>query len=238
LTNQQRSKPRSLRLHQAVAREIGVGILTGRFPPGQGFGGEIEHSQAFKVSRTAYREAMRILVAKGLIESRPKAGTHVTPRAKWNLLDPDLLGWMFSEKPDERFVRDLFELRGIIEPEAAALAAVRRTDRHVEELSAALEEMRTFGLSTPEGQEADRNFHHSMLIAAENEALGALTTTVGSAVQWTTHFKQRVSESPRDPLPEHEAVYAAIRDRDSEGARAAMKELLLLALEDMHLEKA
>ena len=87
------------------------------------FGGEIEASEALGVSRTAYREAIRILAAKGLIESRPKAGTRVTQRSRWNLLDPDVLGWAFESEPDLDLLESLFELRNIVESAAAALAA-------------------------------------------------------------------------------------------------------------------
>ena len=116
---------RGLRIHQALARQLGIAILSGEYAPGDAFGGEIEESDALGISRTAYREAMRILTAKGLLESRPKAGTHITPRQRWNLLDPEVLEWMFSGRPDERFIYDLFELRGVIEVAAAQLAAVR-----------------------------------------------------------------------------------------------------------------
>lgn len=232
--NSRRSK-KGLSLHQSIAREIGTGILMGKFKPGDSFGGEIEHSSSLNVSRTPYREAIRILVSKGLIESRPKAGTHVTPRSRWNLLDPDLLAWMFAEKPDEGFVRDLFELRGLIEPEAAALAAVRRSDDQVTEMQGALNDMRAFGLASSEGQSADRRFHHILLEAAGNEALAALSSTIGAAVQWTTNFKHRASDFPRDPIPDHEAVLTAIGRNDANGARSAMTELLSLALRDMRL---
>jgi len=227
--------PGGLRLHQSVAREMGTAILTGKYQPGDSFGGEIEHSAQLGVSRTAYREAMRTLIAKGLIESRPKAGTHVTPRARWNLLDPEILAWMFAEVPDEHFVRDLFELRGIIEPEAAALAARRRSETQVEAMKAALGDMRAFGLGSREGQMADRLFHQTMLVATGNEALASLSSSVEAAVQWTTHFKQRVSEAPRDPIPEHEAVFEAIALGSADQARVAMVDLLDLALQDMEL---
>ena len=114
------------RIHQWLARKIGTAILSRVHNPGASLGGEIKQSQRRGVSRTAYREAIRILVSKGLVESRPKAGTHVTARDKWNLLDPEILGWMFSGKPDDGFIRDLFELRAVIEPAAAAMAAERR----------------------------------------------------------------------------------------------------------------
>src|SRR6478752_4350404 len=100
----------SPRLHGTIARTIAIEILSGVRQPGDLLVGEIEASEALGVSRTAYREAIRILAAKGLVESRPKAGTRVLPRARWNLLDPDVLGWAFEGTPDNEFILDLFEL--------------------------------------------------------------------------------------------------------------------------------
>jgi len=223
----------SLRIHQALARALGIAIVSGEFRPGDGFGGEIEQSEARGVSRTAYREAMRILTAKGLLESRPKAGTHVTPRQRWNLLDPDVLEWMFSATPDERFIHDLFELRGVIEPAAAELAALRHDADDLARMDRGLEGMRRHGLATAEGQASDQDFHTALLAATRNEALASLATSVAAAVRWTTRFKQLRHAQPRDPLPEHEALRDAIATRKPARARKAMEELLRLALADM-----
>lgn len=179
--------------------------------PGDALDGEIEQALAMGVSRTPYHEAVRILVAKGLLESRPKAGTHVTPRARWNLFDPDVLAWTFSGEPDEKFVRGLFELRGIIEPAASSFAAQRRTEGQVSAMRNALAAMARHGLSTEEGRAADQQFHRSILEATHNEALASLASSVGAAVDWTTRFKQRHQALPRDPLPEHLAVFEAIK---------------------------
>jgi DNA-binding FadR family transcriptional regulator len=221
------------RIHQAIARTLGTAILTGQHQPGDSLEGEIEQSLALGVSRTPYREAIRILVAKGLLESRPKAGTHVTPRARWNLLDPDILAWTFSGEPDERFVAGLFELRGIIEPAAAALAAQRRTTAQVVAMRAALDLMAHHGLATEAGQAADQHFHAVVLAATHNDALASLASSVGAAVSWTTRFKQRRHALPRDPLPEHMAVFEAIAAGNDARARRAMEDLLRLAFADM-----
>ena len=228
------SKP--LRIHQDIARRIGIAILSGKHAPGSAFSGEIENSEALGVSRTAYREAMRILTAKGLLESRPRAGTHVTPRSRWNLLDPEMLAWMFSGEPDPEFIRDLFELRGIIEPAAAALAAQRRSENQVAAMRVALDSMEELGLSVEAGQAADREFHRLILEASSNEALIALAGSVGAAVQWTTRYKRRADPNPRDPVPEHIALWEAIAASDSHAARSAMIQLLDLALGDMGIE--
>jgi len=227
------AKMKGLRIHQALARQLGIAILSGKHQPGEAFAGEIEQSEELGVSRTAYREAMRILTAKGLLESRPKAGTHVTPRRQWNLLDPDVLEWMFSGTPDERFIRDLFELRGIVESAAAVLTAERHDASDLARMDAGLAGMRQHGLATAEGQAADQEFHIALIDATRNEALASLATSVAAAVRWTTRFKQIKSQHPRDPLPEHVALRNAIAARDAERAEAAMRELLRLALADM-----
>jgi len=220
------------RIHQAIARTLGTAILSGKMLPGEALDGEIEQALALGVSRTPYREAIRILVAKGLLESRPKAGTHVTARARWNLLDPDILAWTFSGEPDAAFVQGLFELRGIIEPAAASLAAGRRTEAQIAAMQSALDAMARHGLATEKGRDADQQFHQSVLDATHNEVLASLGSSVGAAVDWTTRYKQRHQALPRDPLPEHLAVFAAIKASDAAGARQAMDELLQLALAD------
>ncbi len=226
-------KSGNLRIHQALARKLGIAILSGEYAPGEAFGGEIEQSEALGLSRTAYREAMRILTAKGLLESRPRAGTRVTPRKNWNLLDPEMLEWMFAGIPDERFIGDLFELRGVIEPAAAELAAIRHDRADLARMDEGLAGMRRHGLGTPEGQAADQDFHAALIEATRNEALVSLATSVAAAVRWTTRFKQQRHERPRDPLPDHIALRDAIASRRPARARKAMEELLRLALADM-----
>lgn len=223
----------ALRIHQTIARDMGIAILTGKHKPGDLFEGEIEASERLGVSRTAYREAVRILIAKGMLESRPKAGTRVLPRARWNVLDPEMLAWMFAGEPDSAFIRDLFELRGVIEPAAAEFAARRRTDEQLAIMDAALADMGRYGLSNPEGRAADQRFHHAILAATHNSALESLASSVGAAVGWTTTFKHRKRPMPRDPLPDHRAVHRAIAARDTAAARDTMVELLRLAMVDM-----
>jgi len=221
------------RIHQAIARTLGTAILGGELQPGDALDGEIEQALALGVSRTPYREAIRILVAKGLLESRPKAGTHVMPRARWNLLDPDILAWTFSGEPDAGFVSGLFELRGIIEPAAAALAAQRRTPAQIDAMRASLVAMARHGLASDAGQAADQQFHLSILEATHNDALASLASSVGAAVGLTTRFKQRHHALPRDPLPDHIAVFEGIAAGNGAQARRAMEELLQLAFADM-----
>ena len=223
----------ALRIHQSVARDLGIAILTGEYAPGDSFGGEIERSEELGISRTAYREAIRILAAKGLIESRPKAGTHVTPRKRWNMLDPDMLAWMLAVRPDNDFVNDLLELRYIIEPAAAFLAAERRSDDQLATMHDALETMRVCGLATEAGRAADRRFHGTLIESAGNQAMSSLASSIGAAVEWTTHLKEIEQIAPRDPIPEHKAVFDAIAVQDGAQAATAMRQLIRNASEDL-----
>ncbi len=222
----------ALRLHGTIARDIGVRIVSGRIAPGRVLDGEIEASEQLRVSRTAYREAVRILAAKGLVESRPKLGTRVSEPRLWHLLDPDVVSWIFTGSPDDRLLKGLFELRTIVEPAAAELAASRRTKAHLSALREALDRMAGSTLAIEEGRQADRIFHSVLLAASGNPFLASLTSGVAAAITWTTIFKQRKGPLPRDPLPDHERVYRAVADRDPAGARAAMTALVRLALLD------
>jgi DNA-binding FadR family transcriptional regulator len=220
------------RLHGAIARKLGVAIVSGQYPPGATLTGEVAFSAELDVSRSAYREAVQVLTAKGLVESRPKAGTRVLPRHRWHLLDPDVLAWAFAGEPDRQFVRALFELRAIVEPAAAGLAAQRRGRDDLKALKTSLAEMRRHTLATPAGRAADHDFHHAILVATGNDALRALGAGIGAAVAWTTQFKQRVRALPRNPIPDHVRVLEAIAAGDAPAATDAMRILVDLALAD------
>src|SRR5438270_5389061 len=114
-------KVRRMRLQDVVARDIGMLIASGHYKPGDLLDGELAETKRLGVSRTAYREAFQALAAKGLIKARPKIGTRVLPMHKWQLLDADVLSWMFQRDPDEHLLKSLFQLRSIIEPRAAEL---------------------------------------------------------------------------------------------------------------------
>ena len=229
---QRSEKPAAARIHGTIAHDLGVAIVTGRYAPGETLPGEIEFAQTLGVSRSAYREAVRMLIAKGLVESRTRTGTRVSARERWNLLDPEVLAWSFESEPSEAFVRDLFELRMIVEPAAAGLAAARRDEDDLARMGAALEEMRRHGLAEAEGRAADQRFHSAILTAARNAPLITLSSSIAAAVSWTTIFKQRKRGLPRDPLPDHERLYEAIVAGDPDAARARMEELVRLALQD------
>jgi DNA-binding FadR family transcriptional regulator len=207
--------------HVTIARTLGVAIVTGDYAPGETIPGEFDLADRFGVARNVIREALRMLTAKGLIESRRKTGTRVRERTDWNLLDTEMLGWMFEGEPPVSFVKSLFELRLIVEPAAASLAARHRTARQLSRLGQALELMTHHGLESVAGQAADEQFHAVLLEATGNELLGSLSSSISSAVRWTTFFKYRVVADYIDSIPQHQALFDTIARADPAAAHAA-----------------
>lgn len=228
---------KALRLHGSIAHDLGALIVTGHYPPGQVLDGEIAASERRQVSRTAYREAMQILAAKGLVDSRPRIGTRVSPMAQWHLLDPDVLQWVFSAEPRPEVLHGLFELRSVVEPAAAALAAQRRSRQNLDEMRRALDAMSHHTLNREEGRVADQQFHAALLASTRNPFIVSLTNGVTAAVNALTEFKQRIAPLKRDPVPDHLRVFDAIAASHAEGARDAMNELIRLAIADMPVKQ-
>lgn len=224
--------------HMTIAHDLGVAIVTGRHPASVTLPGELELAEQFGVSRSVIRESLRMLSAKGLVESRPKAGTRVRDRAHWNLLDPDMLAWMFEGAPSLDFVRSLFQLRLIVEPAAAELAALQRSAAELSRMGHALEIMAMHGLRTQEGQSADQRFHATILHATRNELLVSLSSSIAAAVRWTTFFKYRTPAQYQDPIPLHRALFEAIANGDGAGARAVTERLIRQAQRDTEVALA
>jgi DNA-binding FadR family transcriptional regulator len=233
-----KTRKRALRLHGTIARQLGILIVSGRHRPGDLLGGEISAAEQLSVSRTAYREAVRILAAKGLVDARPKVGTRINPRNLWHLLDPDVLDWMFELEPDLVLVDSLFELRNVVESAAAGFAAQRRTAAHLQGMRSAIEGMATHTLATEQGRQADLDFHTTLLLATANPFIISLANGVRAAVRASTIYKQRKQPLRRDPLPDHLRVFEAIAAKEPAQAMAAMSALIQLARIDTPTSKS
>ena len=123
-------------LRQRTVESIGYRIIDSTYPPGHRFANQEDLSAELGVSRTVVREALGLLRDKGLIESRPKAGTVVADHRSWNLLDPDVLRWSIAARSAPTTLSHVAEVRLVIEPQAARLAARRRNDEAAMELLA------------------------------------------------------------------------------------------------------
>src|SRR5262249_26159016 len=193
---------------------------------------EADFSVRLRVSRTALREAIKILAAKGLVESRPKTGTRVRPRADWNLLDPDVLAWQFAAGPIAPFIKDLFELRQMIEPQAAALAARRAGAAEIERIEQAYQGMEAAGNDSNLWIDPDLRFHQAIVRATGNELLWPLAPIIETALA-TTFRLSSAENGPVHSLPLHRDILDAIRRHDPEAAHTAMCRLLEGAADDV-----
>jgi DNA-binding FadR family transcriptional regulator len=212
-------------LHGAVVHEIGVRIVRGDLSPGEPLPTEDELGSQLGVSRTVLREAVKVLAAKRLVESRPKTGTRVLERTDWNLLDPDVLAWHLEAGLTEQFLQTTLELRGLIEPGAARLAALRATDEELELLAAAYDE-----LCEAEDMDAwiepDLRFHTVLLQATHNELLEHMAALVGSVLRMLFMFSSRPPITFERALPLHASILDAVRARDPDAAELAVLRLI------------
>ena len=213
-------------IHGQIAHEIGQRILRGDFPPGAVLPNEAAFSIELKVSRTALREAIKVLAAKGLVDSRPKIGTRVRPRDQWNMLDPDVLAWSFSVGDTERHAVNLTEMRRILEPAAAALAAERATPEQLVRIGEAYEAMAEAGEDLAAGLAPDLRFHQAILEATGNEFMAPLGYLIESALAASIKLSSSYPGARTSSLPLHFAVLEGIRARDPARANAAMLKLL------------
>ena len=216
---------RQLRLSEMVAGTIGKRIVTGQYKPGDTLPTEPAVQAEFGVSRTAVREAIRLLSAKGLTASRPKIGTRVRPVGDWNMFDADVLRWQVEHGPSDEFVNALFEMREIIEPSAASLAAERATADDITALGVAMEGIEIHPRGGTEQIAADVDFHMTILTSSRNPILISVGAMINSALELSfTIGWQTVMAA--DSVLQHRAVYEMIAARDVEGAFYGMRRLL------------
>ncbi len=212
-------------VHFSVANEIGQRIVRGDYPPGTILPNEADWSAMFGVGRSVVREAIKMLMAKNLLASRPKIGSWVEPRERWNLLDREVLTWYAASPERHAFLKTVQEFRYIIEPEAAALAAERRSDAQMEAISKACREMGTAS-TLSDRTAADTRFHLEILRAAGNELLLPLGALIDSALEGLFVFVTREVNDLRYAQDLHEAIERNIRLQRPDGARKAVRKLL------------
>jgi len=220
-------------IHGYVAMTLGREIVSGVYPPGSLLPSGPDLCARFGVSRTVMREAFNLLSAKALIVARPKVGTRVRPKAEWHVFDPDLLAWHLEAGQGLAFVSDLFVLRQMIEPQAAALAAACRSDETIEQIAEAFSRMERFRDGAAGLIEADLDFHMAILSATGNPFLAGLGGFIHAALQGTFRLTwEGAARMHSDRLRQHGLVLAAIRQGSADLARRRMSELLRDSLKD------
>ncbi|MET7906269.1 FCD domain-containing protein [Streptomyces sp. NPDC005336] len=218
-------------VHGQVVQELGARIVGGDFAESdildvRALGEELD------VSLTVMRESLKVLAGKGLIDARQKRGTFIRPRSAWNLLDADVIRWRMDGEDGRRLMRDLTDIRSVVEPAAAHRAALRRTDADLAALDAALAAMHGARGDLAAEAEADASFHRALLAATGNELLARLDLILEPGLRERDRLVHTHGAAD-DPVPSHRRVLDAVRDQDPARAELAMLDLLAKAAEDL-----
>lgn len=228
------------KLYQQVAAEIGEGIVSGRYPRGQRLPSERDLAEEFGVSRPTIREAMLALEIRGMVEARHGSGVYVTENPPVQVAAPELDIGAF----------ELTEARALFEGEAAALAATIITGEELERLEEILVDMvEENAEGGGKGEQADRRFHVAIAEATRNAAIVSVVENLWDARYRSPlcrHMLDRARAMGVQPrIDEHRRLLDALRTRDPQQARRAMREhlehvieALLAATELEALERA
>ena len=216
-------------LHGRVAHEIGRLIASGAIAEGALLPRESELAANHNVSRQAIREALKVPAAKGLVVSRRRAGTHVTSRQSWNLLDPDVLAWHPAGRIDPAFLKDLLELRRLIEPAAAEFAATRGEPHHIAGVTAALDRMRAVVAAEDADAYDAADGQFTSHLQRERESDPTASSILGPLYQVSFRLQRQVGGTLHEAISVHTAVHDAIVAGDAKRARRAMERILAQA---------
>jgi DNA-binding FadR family transcriptional regulator len=213
--------------HAEVARSIGIDIIAGRYAEGMRLPGDAALTAMFGVSRPVLREAVKTLVAKGLLSTKARVGTVVRERGVWNMFDADVLAWHLDAGIDRRFLRDLAEIRLAVEPRAAALAAVRRLEADILELQRSMLRMRQETADTGGFADADLALHIAVAKASGNLFMRSIGHVIEAALRASFLLSAPTEGQDRETvLLWHQRIVDAIADGDAEMAARAMVEVI------------
>ena len=214
--------------HSYVITEVGLGIASGRLAVGSILPNDAEMMDAYGVSRTVLREALKTLEAKGLVEARAKVGTRVLPRNRWNLFDRQVLAWIQEAGPDAAFLASFVELREGIEVQTAELAAGRRTAEQLRMLMYWLNQRSmTAGLAEPFAL-AEFEFHRTLCEATQNPFLRAASGVVefGVAQAILPRLRAGVEDFAVEKAVQYQILADSVGAGNAPAARAAMAQIL------------
>ncbi|CAN1532752.1 FadR Transcriptional regulators [Rhabdaerophilaceae bacterium] len=225
--------PKVTSIHADCVAAIAGWIAEGVYPPGETLPIEPTICTELGVSRTVVREAVKTLVAKGLLTTGPRVGTRVQPKANWNLYDPDVIEWRFAAGIDERLLRDILDLRLTFEPAACVFASERADSGDL----ARIEEAYLAMANAVHGQgryfAADIDFHTAILAAAHNQFFAALSPLMIAILRVSMRLSVRNRVGAAASLPHHRSVADAIAARDANAAKSAMIHLIQVARLDI-----
>ena len=220
-------------IHGHTLDRLGEAIVSGRYPAGSTVPPEPMLCEELGVSRTVVREAVKSLVAKGLLITGPKVGTRVLPEDNWNWFDPDVVIWKSRMGLTREFLRDLQELRRVVEPAAVRLAAERATARDIAEIEAAYAGMKDAIDNGGDYVRHDLAFHQGLLRACHNLMVAQMSKALGALLRTSFEISTTKPDGPAHSLPLHRAVLDAVIARSSVKAERASLVLIDGAQEDI-----
>ncbi|MGR5144626.1 FadR/GntR family transcriptional regulator [Photobacterium sp. DNB23_23_1] len=218
-------------LHTTIAQEIACSILSGKFQQEGTIPGEKILCEQFGISRTALREAIKLLTAKGLLKSKPKVGTKVVNRRYWNFLDPQLLTWIKTYQETDTLYQHFSYLRQAVEPEASALAAINATAEQRIELSEIFQKLCQINRNnTPdEWAVVDMQFHRFIFIATNNDFYLPFGNIHKVLLKNYIHYSSTNNGTCHNY---HRDIYEAIMAGNADKARLANQNLLSIQTTD------
>jgi GntR family transcriptional repressor for pyruvate dehydrogenase complex len=207
------------RIHEEVVSQIHELIKEGRFRAGDQLPSERELAETFKVSRTSVREALRALETQGLIISRTGMGNFIANLPIESLVAP--LAKLLTDGKDA--LADIFELRKLIEPQIAALAAERASAKDIERMKGLLEKQREQVERGGTGVEADSELHFAIGQATQNHAIERLVSGLLEVLSHSREESLQTAGRRQASIDSHRAIVAAIERHDHARAREAMR---------------
>lgn len=212
---------------------LGEAIIGGQYPPGQAIPPEPTLCEELGVSRTVVREAVKSLVAKGLLVTGPKVGTRVLPSDQWNWFDPDVVAWQSKAGLTREFLRDLQELRRVVEPAAVRLAAERATPQDIAEIEAAYAGMKDAVENGGDYVRHDLAFHLGLLRACHNRMVEQTGRALSALLRIAFEISTARPHGPASSLSLHRAVLDAVIARNPAKAEKASLVLIDGAADDI-----
>ncbi len=222
-------------VHGNTVDHLGEAIVAGRYAAGGSIPPEPVLCEELGVSRTVIREAVKSLVAKGLLTTGPKVGTREQAEEQWNWFDADVIVWQTKAGLSVDFLQDLQDLRRVVEPAAVRLAASRATAQDIadmEEAYAGMKRAIDFGgdYITP-----DLRFHQGLIRSSHNRMLVQMSRALGALLRTSFEISTTRKDGPSSSLPLHRAVLDAVIAREPARAEQAILVLIDGARKDIDL---
>jgi DNA-binding FadR family transcriptional regulator len=220
-------------VHGNTVDHLGEAIVAGRYGVGASIPPEPLLCTELGVSRTVVREAVKSLIAKGLMTTGPKVGTRVLPADKWNWFDPDVITWQSKAGLTPEFLRDLQDLRRVVEPAALRLAALRATAEDIADVELAYAGMKRAVEGGGDYVTYDLRFHQGLLRASGNRMLVQMSKALAALLRTSFEISTRRKDGPLQSLPLHREVLDAVIAHDADRAEIAIRVLIDGARDDI-----